>query len=235
MPPLTNIVADAGSQGLPWTSIAMRATECVLIFIIAPIVLTLLMKKVSPLPVLGVVTLMMLLILARDSAFDRGVVFNTADFTNHLTKIAMLFVPVGLMLTGFLYWYRPDAMFRFPIERPGIWLMVMALYPLFSVIPQTIIYRAFFFHRYEMLFGTSATMVIAAGVAFGLGHIIFKNPIALVLTLGGGLLFAWRYQTTKSLLVCAIEHAIYGQLLFTLGYGLFLYHGAADDRVLPAK
>jgi membrane protease YdiL (CAAX protease family) len=46
------------------------------------------------------------------------------------------------------------------------------------------------------------------------------------MTLVGGLLFAHTYWKTRSLLVSAIEHALYGCLLYTIGLGRFFYHGA---------
>src|SRR5690348_2033463 len=38
----------------------------------------------------------------------------------------------------------PETLLAFPRERPTIWLLVMFLYPLVSVYPQEIIFRAFF-------------------------------------------------------------------------------------------
>ena len=46
------------------------------------------------------------------------------------------------------------------------------------------------------------------------------------LTLVGGLLFAYRYTKTGSLLTSCVEHALYGCFLFTVGLGRFFYHAA---------
>jgi membrane protease YdiL (CAAX protease family) len=48
----------------------------------------------------------------------------------------------------------------------------------------------------------------------------------MVLTFVAGLLFAWRYQATGSLLVSSMEHALYGCYIFTVGLGELFYHGA---------
>jgi membrane protease YdiL (CAAX protease family) len=53
----------------------------------------------------------------------------------------------------------------------------------------------------------------------------------MVLTFVAGLLFAWRYQTTGSLLVTCIEHALYGCFIFTVGLGGLFYHGAGRTSV----
>lgn len=56
-------------------------------------------------------------------------------------------------------------------------------------------------------------------------HIIFRNPVAPLLTLPGGYLFATTYTRTRSLLITGIEHALYGDLVFTIGLGIYFYKG----------
>ena len=104
--------------------------------------------------------------------------------------------------------------------------MVMVLYPVFSVYPQSVLYRAFIFHRYQNLFGTGWGLVLASGSAFSFVHILFRNRLAVILTFPGGLLFAFRYFQTGSLLVSSLEHALYGCALFTVGLGANFYHGS---------
>jgi hypothetical protein len=50
--------------------------------------------------------------------------------------------------------------------------------------------------------------------------------MAVLLTLAGGLLFCWRYHTTGSAALSAVEHALYGNLVFTIGYSRYLYHAS---------
>jgi uncharacterized protein len=210
-------------------AISIRLVEMSLLFFAVPVVLTWFRGTIPPIPVLMGVTLVLSVWLWLDPSFDRRSAMSLNHLGSHLRSIFMLLIPSAILLGGILYWYRPEAVFRFPRERPALWMLVMCFYPLFSVLPQTIIYRAFFFHRYEPI-GQQLQLpawgfILVAGVAFAFGHIIFKNWVAIALTFGGGIIFAFRYYTTRSLLISAIEHALYGQLLFTLGYGLFLYHG----------
>jgi membrane protease YdiL (CAAX protease family) len=102
----------------------------------------------------------------------------------------------------------------------------MVLYPILSVYPQGIIYRAFFFERYRTLFPNPAVLIMMSAIAFSFAHIIFPNPIAVSFTLVGGLLFAWRYASTGSLFASSFEHALYGCWIFTIGLGDFFYKGA---------
>jgi membrane protease YdiL (CAAX protease family) len=121
--------------------------------------------------------------------------------------------------------FAPDSLFALPRQRPLIWLLVMLLYPLLSVYPQEIIFRAFFFHRYRTLFGDGAGLVVSSAAAFGFVHIIFRNWLAVGLTLAGGILFARSYRRTRALLFVAVEHALYGCLIFTVGLGHYFFEG----------
>ena len=56
-------------------------------------------------------------------------------------------------------------------------------------------------------------------------HRVFANPWALALTFGGGLFINRTYRRTGSMLASDLGHAAYGQLVFAIGWGRFLYHG----------
>jgi membrane protease YdiL (CAAX protease family) len=47
-----------------------------------------------------------------------------------------------------------------------------------------------------------------------------------VLCLIGGLLFALTYQHSGSLLLTCLDHALFGNFIFTVGLGQFFYHGS---------
>jgi len=117
------------------------------------------------------------------------------------------------------------ALFSLIIQHPKIWVLVIMAYPIISVLPQELIYRVYFFERYRPLFGRGFGMIAANAVAFSIGHIVFRNWPAVVLTLLGGLLFAKTYERTLSLRLVAVEHALYGCAVFTIGYGSYFYEG----------
>ena len=52
------------------------------------------------------------------------------------------------------------------------------------------------------------------------------NWVAIVATFLGGLVFAWRFQRSHSVLLATIEHGLYGNLFFTVGLGQFIFSGA---------
>ena len=92
--------------------------------------------------------------------------------------------------------------------------------------PQGIVYRSFIAHRYRPLFHTPRARIAASAVAFAAVHVVFDNWIAPTFSLAGGVLFAWTYERAGSALPAAVQHALFGCLLFTLGLGWYFYAGA---------
>lgn len=141
-------------------------------------------------------------------------------------RIVLRWIGSGLLLACLVFrWDRPDWLFL-PRERPGLWLITMVLYPVLSVYPQELLYRRFFFQRYQELLGGGQMMVLVSAAVFGGMHGIFRNETAVGLALIGGYFFAETYRRTGSLRLVCLEHALYGDLIFTIGLGRFLYHGA---------
>ncbi len=141
-----------------------------------------------------------------------------------LKKILFRFGVCSALIAALVFFVFPDNLFNFPVENTAVWASVMILYPLLSVYPQELIYRAFFFERYRKLFPSCWATVLSSAIVFGLVHIIFQNPIAVILTLVGGVFFAETYARTRSLRLVWLEHALYGCLIFTIGLGEFFYH-----------
>lgn len=135
-------------------------------------------------------------------------------------KTAMLKLLVIAVITILYMWFVDrDNLFNVLLNKPGLWVMILFIYSFFSVYPQELIYRTFFFQRYESLFKNERVFVLLNATLFSLGHIFFKNTLVMILTFMGGLLFAMTYKRTKSTLLVSVEHAIYGCWLFTVGMG----------------
>jgi uncharacterized protein len=134
---------------------------------------------------------------------------------------------VGL---GFLVWWLvPAQAFFLPRRLPGLWLFIILLYPWLSALPQELIFRVLFFHRYGRLFsGRIAVMVNAA--IFAVAHLIYWNWVAVVLSAVGGAIFAEAYLRRGGFPAAFLVHAVCGILVFTLGLGTFFYHGAVVGR-----
>jgi len=199
--------------------------EFLLIFVALPLAYRLSPWPIPALPVLWTVTLYCFWQLRRDRAFPASHLWNPQPLASQLASILVLFLIGASLLYAGVRLFAPELLFSFVRARPGLWAAVMVLYPVLSVYPQGIIYRSFLMQRYAALFPSQWTMVLVSALAFAWLHIIFRNPLAVALTFAGGLLFAWRYQQTQSLLTSSVEHALYGCWLFTIGLGQYFYHG----------
>ncbi len=166
-----------------------------------------------------------LLYLFLNKRFDRRQLWNWPACRAYLRPMLLRFAVCAAALTGALLALAPDAFLQLPRRNPALWAAIMVLYPVFSAYPQEVMFRAFFFQRYAPIFAAPLLMVGASALAFGFGHIIL-NTVAVLLTVAGGALFAHTYARTRSLLAASIEHALYGNFLFTIGFGRFLYLGA---------
>ncbi|MEM7308559.1 MAG: CPBP family intramembrane glutamic endopeptidase [Planctomycetota bacterium] len=140
-------------------------------------------------------------------------------------RILVLFAVSALTLAGLTRLLWPELFFLLPREHPASWLRVMAIYPVLSVLPQELLFRGFFFSRYGGLFGRRATCIAASACVFGLAHVLFGSWISVVLSALGGVLFGVTYARTRSVWPVALEHTLYGWLLFTTGLGEFFYDG----------
>lgn len=144
----------------------------------------------------------------------------------NLIPILLRFVLCASLLTAATWWFEPESLLSFVKSAPLFWMMVMMLYPVFSVSAQEIIYRWFFFVRYRDLLKSPVWMILFSGAGFGLGHIVFNNLVAPTLCVIGGIMFSQTYHKTRSMALVCLEHVLYGDFLFTLGIGHYFYHGA---------
>lgn len=181
---------------------------------------------VSPIPFLVVLGVGCATYLYRQPGFDREDLIRLPAVREHVPSILGLWAAATVVALICVALLLPEDLFGFPRSDPARWALVAIAYPVFSAYPQELIFRAFLFRRYRHVFGTGPGMILASAAAFGFAHIIFSNWFAVVATTIGGLLFAYRYQRSRSLLAVSIEHGLYGLMIFTVGLGQFVYHGA---------
>jgi CAAX protease family protein len=202
-----------------------RMVEFVLLFFLLPLGFRFKTFPFPVIPAMWLLTAYCLACLLGDVSFDRKLLWNRRALSKFWIQIVLLFVILALLLAGAIYLVRPERLFNFVKRAPLVWLLVMILYPVLSVYPQGIVFRSFLFHRYRNLFKRPWVMIAASALAFSFAHIIFCNLIAVIFTLAGGVIFAWRYHRSESLFVSAFEHALYGCWMFTVGLGEFFYRG----------
>lgn len=205
-----------------------RALELVTIFLVGPLLFTLLPARVPIWIVVGALACGCAIALLRDGTFDRSQLVQwhlPRSARRGMVTRACVIVPVLAVATLLV---APNRWLLFPTTQPLRWLLVMLLYPIVSVYAQGLVYRAFFFHRYERLFRTRAQLVLGSAAVFAFAHIALLNWIAPIATLIGGYCFADAYRRTRSLPAACIEHALYGCVAFTFGIGWYFYSGSRD-------
>ncbi len=137
-------------------------------------------------------------------------------------RTLILFIGISIVTTLYVYFMDANKLFCVPLNKPKLWIIILLVYTFLSVWPQEIMYRAFFFTRYERLFKNKKLLVFVNAIIFSMAHLFFRNTLVIVLTFIGGLLFGMTYLKTRSTLLVSIEHAIYGNWLFTVGMGQML-------------
>ncbi len=142
-----------------------------------------------------------------------------------LRRVIVRFGVSASLLTLATWWFLPDEFLRFPSERPLMWAAVMLLYPLAAVYPQELIFRAFFLRRYASLFPSILYAVAMSAIVFGWAHVGFGSPVSIFLSTVGGVMFASTYRASGSLRLACLEHALYGDLIFSVGLGAYFYSG----------
>ncbi len=130
---------------------------------------------------------------------------------------------VGIVLLVVVLVFFPNNLFNIPRNMPFIWLAILVFYPIWSVLPQEFIYRVYFYHRFKHLIKELWILHLINALLFSFSHIIFRNWLVLLFVFIASFIFSYTYSKTKSFMAVFIEHAIYGNLVFTIGLGDFFY------------
>jgi hypothetical protein len=236
--------AIAPSAPLSTAQTVRRAGEFFFLYLVVPLLAALHPERLNRflLPSLVVGGGLLFAALWIDPTFDRRQLWNAAALRRWRWRVLALVVAFAIGAAALVLLLDPDAFLAFPIYRPALWAAIMLGYPLASVYPQEIIFRTFLFHRYGPLFSgrrspspaagqphhwRHESMLIAASTAaFCFAHLMFQSGLVLVLTAIGGFVFARTYARSRSTLTVAVEHALYGCIIFTIGLGRHFYLGS---------
>lgn len=135
--------------------------------------------------------------------------------------VAVAVLAAGLLLLGTL---RPEALFAILRQQPGFLLLIWLLYPLLSALPQELIFRPLFFHRYGPLLPRGPAAVLVNAAAFSFAHLMYWSPVVLAMTFTGGLIFARAYLH-RGFPAAWVLHAVAGNVVFAVGLGAWFYSG----------
>jgi len=199
------------------------AAEFAVIFILMPVVIFFDWIPIPKIPALLVLTLYCFLTLWLDTSYSTRRFIRWEVPSGFLKTIMIRFLLISGLLFLAVWVFQPQSFLAFPKSNFRLWLLVMFLYPFLSALPQELIYRSFFFHRYKPLFSGRWGMVAVNVLCFAWLHIIYDNWVAVAFTLAGGMLFALNFDRNRSLPVVTLEHALYGCAVFTSGLGRYFY------------
>lgn len=146
-------------------------------------------------------------------------------FTQGLNKSTKILVIRALILAPLLIMtlivLNSGILFYHPKENLTVWFSLWLIYPLFSALPQEVIYRTFIFKRYKSLLPNINQRVILSCLAFGFLHIVFRNWQAVVLSILASIIFCNTYVKSKSVFLVTLEHSCFGLIAYTTGIGYY--------------
>ena len=202
-------------------STTYKLSELFILFIVFPIAMAVdfpIWIKLAT-GISGFVYVIYILLKVEKNKFKISSKINWKPFWN-TTILKFLFIAI---VTSLYVWLTDKSqLFVVVKNKPLLWVVILFVYSLLSVYPQEVLYRTFFFQRYQLLFKNKNLFLFINAIIFSLGHLFFKNALVIVLNFLGGLLFAFTYNKSKSTLLVSVEHAIYGCWLFTVGMGTML-------------
>ena len=200
--------------------------ELLVLFVAAPILMATELPSSFMWYALAAIAVVGILLLSVTAGFRWRDLVARSAFRIDWTVFAIYVVVAGLICYGLTVWLVPGRLFSFPLGNTKMWLIVMIAYPFVSAVPQEIVFRVLFFERYGALFPNTAVAIAVNAGLFGLAHLFYLNWPAVVLTTCAGAIFAWAYAGRQSFGYAWLLHAVSGQIVFTVGLGVFFYHGA---------
>ena len=212
------------SPYIPKKQKALRWLELIILFIGLPSLYLLKQIPFHKAVPLALAFLFCLILLLQDKSFDRKQLRlgDRAAWRPWWKPMLLRFALFAVATTALVYFWMPDRLFSL-FDYPRLMILIWTLYPLWSVVPQELIFRPFFFHRYPMILRHPQALLWLNAALFSFAHIIFRNEVALIATFAGSFMFSRTYKQTGSLLAVSIEHALYGNWVFTVGLGKFFY------------
>jgi len=198
-----------------------RYIEFLILFIILPVSFVFNYSFIIKLTLglLGFVYVVYFLLKVEKNKFKISENLNWMRFWK-MTLLKMLLI--ALLTILFVWFTSKESLFSVVLQKPLLWLAILFAYSIFSVYPQELVYRTFYFQRYKNLFYNTNGLILINAIVFAMAHLFFKNGLVIILTFLGGLLFAFTYNKSRSTILVTIEHAIYGCWLFTVGMGEML-------------
>ncbi|KRW97396.1 type II CAAX prenyl endopeptidase Rce1 family protein [Paracoccus sp. MKU1] len=138
-----------------------------------------------------------------------------------IAGIALATLFAGLAI---LWFSSPNSIFQIVRNRPDFLLVIWTFYPILSALPQELIFRPLFFHRYAVLLPAGQGAIALNAAVFSFAHLMYWSWVVAALTFIGGWFFARAYLE-RGFPSAWVLHAVAGNVLFAVGMGAYFYTG----------
>jgi membrane protease YdiL (CAAX protease family) len=201
----------------------LRIAEFLLLFIGIPLLIYFDKDFIHPSMLIIPLLIFIFIVMKRTTSFTWKELVSWKISTRLLRRHGLIVLITFLVMLGSVYLFDRENLFNLIRTHPVIFLALAILYPVFSAFGQEVIYRTFLFRRYRLLFPKDWQFVLVSGLTFSFMHIVYYNPLSMVLTLIGGLYFAFVYIQTRSVLFSSVLHGCMGTIVFAVGLGQYFW------------
>jgi uncharacterized protein len=207
----------------PFLKLTLRVLEFVLLFLGIPLVIYFNRGLLHPSVIILPVLVFIFLILRNTTDFRFRELFRWGVPRSLVTRSLWIVLLCAVLMLGYVYLFERENLFNLPRKNPLIFVALCVFYPVFSAFGQEVIYRTFLFRRYSLLFRKPWQFILASGITFSYMHIVYYDPVSMILTLLGGLYFARMYLLTCSVLFSTVLHGVLGIIVFAVGLGQYFW------------
>lgn len=197
--------------------------EFVVLFFGIPLLIFLDKEFIHPSIIILPVLVFIFLVLRKTTDFRMKELLRWGITRAVLLKNGWISVAWFMLILAYVLLFERENLFNLPRANPWIFVGMCLFYPVFSAFGQEIIYRTFLFRRYGRLFGKNWQLILASGITFSFMHIVYYDPVSMILTFVGGIYFAMVYRQTRSVLFSALMHGVTGMMVFAVGLGQYFW------------
>lgn len=206
------------SKGRLWLGI-----EFILLFFGIPTWIYLDQDFIHPSIIILPVLVFIFILLRRSSDFQWKELFQWQVSRKVFYANVILTLLAAMLMLGYVSFFERENLFNLPRTNIWLYLGLCLFYPVFSAFGQEIIYRTFLSKRYSKILSKNWHFILASALTFSYMHIVYYNPVSLILTFIGGFYFAVNYRITRSVLFSSVLHGIFGIMMFGVGLGQYFW------------
>ncbi|GLX82598.1 type II CAAX endopeptidase family protein [Thalassotalea eurytherma] len=208
---------------IPLSLFSIRVTEFIFLFVVLPLCLWQTKAYFAQylLVILSMLGVSCALFLYREGKLTKQWKKAKAISWLEIKPVLLTFLVCASGIAVYAWFFSEKLVLNTTLLISSSWLLTLIFYPLFSVIPQELIFRTFLFHRYKLLFPSKKARMLVSSLCFGFGHVIYGSVMVVVLSIIAGLLFSYRYFLSGNTAIVIIEHTLWGLRLFAFNIGAY--------------